>query len=294
LAIILPIIIIVCAGYGLARYTRVDTQSLSQVTTYVLSPCLVFTALVRTDLEAAGGLRLGALLVAQFAVLLAMALGIGRVLRLDRRTRNAMALATVLYNSGNYGLPASLFAFGQEGLRIATVVYVVTAIVAYSAGIYLASAGRNAARQALTDMFRLPLIYAAASGLLVNRAGWSLPLPVWRPLELMGQGAVPLLLIALGVQLARARPTVAGAPLGAVSALRLVASPVLTAALLPAFGISGLAASVAILSTAMPTAVNAFLVAAQFGTAPAFVASAVFVTTVASFVTLSVVLLWLQ
>lgn len=294
LPITLPIIIIVTAGYGLARYTRVETQSLSVVTTYLLSPCLVFTALVRADLQAAGGLRLVGVVAVQFAALLLLTLAVGHVMRLDRAARNGMALSTVLYNSGNYGLPASLFAFGQEGFRIATVVYVVSAIVAYSGGVFLASAGRNAPGRALTDMFRLPLIYAVALGLIVNRAGWTVPLPIWRPLDLMAQGAIPLLLLALGVQLGRARPAVVSVPLGVVTALRLVASPALTAVLLSAFGMTGLAGRVLILSTAMPTAVSAFLVAAQFETAPALVASAVFVTTLASFVTVPIVLLWLQ
>jgi malate permease and related proteins len=294
LAIILPIIVVVAAGYVLARYVRVGPQPLSQVTTYLLSPCLVFTALVRTDLQAAGGVRLAGLVVTQFAAILVVSLAVGHAMRLDRASRSGVAVATVLYNSGNYGLPVSLFAFGQEGFRIATVVYVVTAIVAYSAGVYLASAGRNAPGRAVADIFRLPLIYAAALGLVVNRAGWVVPEPVWRPLELMGEGAVPLLLIALGVQLASARPSVAGAPLGAVTVLRLVLSPALTVLLLPVFGITGLPARVAVLTTAMPTAVNAFLVAAQFETAPAFVASAVFVTTLASFVTVPIVLLWLR
>jgi predicted permease len=294
LPIILPILIIVAAGYGLARYTRVSPHPLSQVTTYVLSPCLIFTALARTDLQAAGGIRLAALVAAQIALLLFVSLAVGRAMKLDRAARSGVALSTVLYNSGNYGLPASLFAFGQEGFGIATVVYVVAAIISYSAGVYLASAGHNSPGRAFTDIFRLPLIYAAVLGLLVNRTGLAVPLPLWRAIELMGQGAIPLLLVALGAQLAHARPSTVDAPLGAVTALRLFASPALTAMLLPVFGITGLAGRVVVLSSAMPTAVNAFLVAAQFETAPAFVASAVLVTTLASFLTIPVVLLWLQ
>jgi predicted permease len=309
LPIILPIIIIVAAGYGFARYTRANPQPLSRVTTYLFSPCLVFTALVRTDLQAAGGLRLAGLVAVQFAALLLATLAIGRLMRLGRESRSGMAVATVLYNSGNYGLPASLFAFGQEGFRIATVVYVVTALVAYSAGVFLASAGRNAPGRAVADIFRLPLVYAAALGLVFNVAGWEVPLAVWRPLEMMGEAAIPLLLVALGAQLAHTRPSamvalskqppdaqpsMLSAPLGAVAVLRLAASPALAAMLLPAFDITGLAGRVVVLSTAMPTAVNAFLVAAQFESAPAFVASAVLVTTLISFVTVPIVLLWLR
>jgi hypothetical protein len=291
LAVILPIIIMVGAGFLLARHTTVETQSLSRVTIYILSPCLVFTALVKTDLQATGGYRLVALIVTHYALLIALAYVAGRLLRLERLERNGLTLATVLYNAGNYGLPVALFAFGQEGFRLATVIYVVAAIVANSVGIYVASAGRNTAWRAVTDVFRLPLIYAAILGLLVERTQWTVPGAIWRPLELMGQGAIPMLLIALGVQLGQSRPAVVNRPLGVLALMRLVASPLLTALLIPWFGVTGTAARVAVLSTSMPTAVNAFLLSAQFDTAPSFVAGAVFLSTLVSFVTVSVVLL---
>ncbi len=290
LSVIVPVVIIVGAGYLLARYTTVETHSLSRVTIYLLSPSLVFTALVRTDLQAVGGYHLIGLILAHFVVLLAVSQLAGRLMRLPRAERSGTALATVLYNAGNYGLPVSLFAFGQEGFRLATVIFVLSAIVTQSVGVYLASAGRNTTWRAVGDMFRLPLIYAAILGLLVERTRWPVPDAIWRPLELMGQGAIPMLLIALGVQLGQARPAVFNKSLAVVAGLRLVVSPLLTAALIPWFGITGLAGSVAILSTSMPTAVNAFLLAAQFDTAPAFVAGAVFLTTIASFVTVSLVL----
>jgi predicted permease len=294
ISVILPIIIMVAAGYLLARHTRVEMHSLSRVTIYVLSPSLVFTALVKTDLQATGGYRLIGLIVAHYAVLLLLSYLAGRALRLPRVERNGLTLATILYNAGNYGLPVSLFAFGQEGFRLATVIYVLAAIVTNSMGIYVASAGRNPARRAVTDVFRLPLIYAAILGLVIERAGWTVPAPIWRPLELMGQGAIPMLLIALGVQLGQDGSTSLSRPLGVTAALRLVVSPLLAAALIPWFGVTGTAARVAILSTSMPTAVNAFLLAAQFESAPAFVASAVFLSTIISFVSVSVVLLFIR
>jgi len=290
LSVILPIVLMVAAGYLLARYTAVETHTLSRVTIYLLSPSLVFTALVKTDLQAVGGYRLIGLIMAHYLLLLLLAFLSGRALRLPKAERSGLTLATVLYNAGNYGLPVSLFAFGQEGFRLATVIFVLAAIIANSIGVYLASAGRNAPWRALGDVFRLPLIYAAILGLVFERAHWTVPDPVWRPLELMGQGAIPMLLITLGVQLAQARPAVLNPSLGVLTVLRLVASPLLAALLIPWFGVTGTAAQVAVVSTAMPTAVNAFLLAAQFENAPAFVASAVFLTTVASFVTVSVVL----
>lgn len=280
----------VAAGYLLARFTAVEIHTLSRITIYLLTPSLVFTALANTDLQAVGGYRLIGLIVAHYVLMLLIGFLSGRALGLPKPERNGLTLAALLYNAGNYGLPVSLFAFGQEGFRLATVIYLVAAIITHSIGVYLVSSGRNTPWRALGDIFRLPLIYASILGLAFGRAHWTVPDPVWRPLELMGQGAIPLLLITLGVQLAQSRPAVLTPSLGVATALRLVVSPLLTALLIPWFGVTGTAAQVAVVSTAMPTAVGAFLLSSQFENEPAFVASAVFLTTVASFVTVSVAL----
>lgn len=280
----------VAAGYLLARYTAMETHTLSRLTLYLLTPSLVFTALVKTDLSAVGGYRLVGLLLSHYLLMLLLGVVTGRALRLPRAERNGLTLAAILYNAGNYGLPVSLFAFGQEGFRLATVIYVVAAFITHSIGVFLASAGRNTRWRSFGMIFRLPLIYAAVLGLVFERARWTVPESLWRPLELMAQGAIPVLLITLGVQLAQSRPAILTPSLGVLTVLRLAVSPLLTAVLIPWFGVSGIPAQVALVSTAMPTAVYAFLLASQFENAPSFVASAVFLTTVVSFATVSVVL----
>lgn len=289
-SIILPIALLIAAGYLLARLIPIEVQSLSRVTMYLLTPSLVFTALVRSDISAAVAARLVGLTLAQFAVLLLVTLLAGRLLRLAPVERSGFALVTVLYNAGNYGLPVSLFAFGEEGVRLATLVFVVSAVLMHSVGVFLASAGRNKPVHAILDIFRLPLIYAAVAGVVFAYQGWVVPAALWRPIELMAQGAIPVLLITLGVQLSQARPSVVSAPLGVSAALRLVVSPLLTLALAQWLGVTGLARDVAVMSTAMPTAINAFLIAAQFDAVPDFVAGGVFLTTVASFASVSIVL----
>lgn len=290
LSVVLPIVLLIAAGYLLARLIPIEIQSLSRVTMYLLTPSLVFTALVRTDVLAATAARLIGLIVVQFAVLLVVVLLAGRLMRLAPLQRSGLAVATVLYNAGNYGIPVSLFAFGEEGFRLATLVFVVSAVLMHSVGVFLASAGRNKPVHAVLDIFRLPLIYAAVAGVVFAYQGWTVPVALWRPIELMAQGAIPVLLITLGVQLSQARPSVVNAPLGVSVALRLVLSPLLTIALAPWFGIAGLTRDVAVMSTAMPTAINAFLIAAQFDAAPDFVASAVFLSTVVSFVSIPIIL----
>ena len=75
------------------------------------------------------------------------------------------ALPTLFMNAGNMGIPLALFAFGQAGLQRATLMFVIITFLQYSLGIYILNGRSN-----WTEIFRLPLIYAALAGLSVNLA----------------------------------------------------------------------------------------------------------------------------
>ncbi|MDH4208910.1 MAG: AEC family transporter, partial [Anaerolineae bacterium] len=125
--IVLPVFLIIGAGFVAARFLHVDVQTLSRVSLYVLGPCLVFSKLVETAL---GGRDLAQIVV--FTVVgtllsLALAWVVARIMRLDRSTESAFLLGCTFVNSGNYGLPLVLFAFGQAGMERALVYFATTA-----------------------------------------------------------------------------------------------------------------------------------------------------------------------
>ena len=64
-------------------------------------------------------------------------------LRLDRASLSAFLLVVVCSNSGNYGLPVALLAFGREALTFASVYFVSSAIFSYTGGVLLAASGRR-------------------------------------------------------------------------------------------------------------------------------------------------------
>ena len=147
---VLPIFIVAAVGFAVARVLKVDVRSLSRVTFNALSPCLVFHLLVTSSLSAADFGRMTAL-----AVVVIVGIGlVGRLvtlpLRLDRAMTSAFLLVVMFSNSGNYGLPVVLFAFGQDALAHATVYFVANAVATYSLGVFLASAGRRSVGQAAT------------------------------------------------------------------------------------------------------------------------------------------------
>ena len=101
-------------------------------------------------------------------------------------------------NTGNIGLPVCLFAFGTVGFDFAVVVFAVMAIYNFTFGIWIVSGGGSPVK-ALKE----PLIPAVLLGTLFLMNGWQTPEFLTNTLELIGQMAIPLMLLTVGVAIAR-------------------------------------------------------------------------------------------
>ena len=219
---------------------------------------------------------------------------LARLLRLEGPTQAAFLNAILLMNAGNFGLSVNLFAFGQPGLARASLFFTVSALLSASLGVYISAAGRASARSALKEVASVPMVYAAAIGLVLNLAGWQVPGPLAKAIQLLGQASVPVMLSVLGAKLAitlRAGVRAVNLPaLGAVTLTRLAIAPALAWGLAWLVGLDGLARDVTIVESAMPTAVITTILATEFDTDSSFAALAVLVTTLASLLSLTVLL----
>jgi hypothetical protein len=207
-----------------------------------------------------------------------------------RRERMAIVLTSAISNNGNMGIPICFFAFGEIGLALGTLYYVVASFLNNTLGVAVASAGKASLAMAFRNSLQVPVLYAAVAGLLLNQMGGEIPTPIFRAVDLMANAAVPGMLALLGVQL-RASPLLQGqAVIWRSSAVRLVASPLLAVGLCAVLVIGGIERDVLILQAAMPTAVMGAVLATEYDTAPQLVAAVIFMTTLLSMGTLSVVL----
>jgi len=291
---IAPILLVASVGFLLARYLHVDVKTLSRVTLYALTPCLAFNILVTSKISAA---ELGRM--ALFAV--CAVLGIGLItrlitlpLRLDRATVSACLIVVMFANGGNYGLPLTKFAFGPEALAYATVYFVASVVLTYTIGIFLASSGQQGLGQALVSVLKMPVVYAVVLALVVILTGATLPLPVMRPIQLLSDAAIPSMLLILGMQLERAVKPERPWLVGLATALRLVVSMLLGFALALIFGLGGAARQAGVIQAAMPTAVITTILALEYKLDPSFVTGVVFLSTLLSPFTLTVLIAFLQ
>jgi predicted permease len=190
-------------------------------------------------------------------------------------------------NSGNFGLSLTSFALGEVGLAWATIYFVTSSMMTNSLGVYVTSVGKRTPQQALLGLLRVPAVYAIPVALLVRISDITLPLPITRPIELLGRATVPSMLILLGMQISRSGLPKHPKLLLGSSALRLVISPLIAWLIAPLFNLTGMAFQAGIIETATPTAVLTMVIATEFDVEPEFVTSAVMITTILSPLTLT-------
>lgn len=244
-------------------------------------PCLIFVSLMQTEIDpkALGTLSLAGF-VAYLIVIIAMWILVW-VVKLDRQT----FLAPLIFsNTGNLGLPLALFAFGDVGLSYAVVIFAVSSMLQFTFGIWLVSGGGTPA-----SVIKEPLVAATLLGALFLIQGWETPKILTNAIGLIGQMAIPIMLITLGVAVARLRITSLGTPiiLAVVKSLICITCAVSTGIW---FGLAPVAFGVLILQLATPVAVTSYMLAEKYGADSESVAGLVVVSTLTSVFVLPLVL----
>ncbi len=287
---ILPIFIVASFGFALQRWIGIDKKSLSSAVMNILSPALVFTSLVNSQVPT--GELAGLAFFALLNILLMGTIGLvaARLLRLSRVDTVALLIVIMFVNGGNYGLTLNQLRYGDNGLARAIAYYTTSTVLLYTLGIFIASMGKMTWRQSLRRLARFPAVYAAVLAIVVYNFGLTVPAPLLRGIEIAGAGAIPVMLLVLGAQLADLRGvTDVRLTLTAVP-LRLLIGPlvgVLVAALL---GLTGLGRSTSIIEASMPPAVFSIILATEFELKPPVVTGIVVIATLLSPFTIATVI----
>jgi predicted permease len=287
--VVLPVFIVAGMGFAVQRRFHPSISALTQTALYIMLPSLLFTSLLKVDLRSQEPLRILAFTLLLTAVMLAVALVIGRATKLDRVTTSALMLTVAFPNLGNYGLPVVFLAFGESGLAIALVLIALQSLYGTTLSIFLASSGSMPLAAALGQVLRQPTIYAVAAALIVNLAQIQMPGFLLAALAIPAQAAIPLMVIILGMQLAGTRGIEAPRLAGAAVFTRLVLGPIVGVALAILLGLTGVTRDVMIVGAAMPSAVFTIVMATEFNTRPRLVSDVVIASTLASIVTVTAV-----
>jgi malate permease and related proteins len=282
LEVVAPVFLLAGIGFAWVRLGfEYRIRFVTQLAMTLGVPCLIFTALMETEIAPAALTAVSLAAILAYAVITVAMVALTRLMRLEMRTY----LAPLIYgNTGNVGLPLAFFAFGDDGLGFAVVIFAIMAVYSFTFGVWLVAGGGSPGK-----VLREPMVAATLLGILFLWQGWTTPVFMTNTLKLVGQLAIPLMLITLGVAIARLAPT---------RLSRAVVLSIAKAAICVAvgwavgrwFALEPVAFAVLLLQLATPVAVTSYLIAEKYGADADAVAGLVVVSTLLSVAVLPLLL----
>jgi len=301
---VIPVFLVIGAGFVAVQTRYLDPASLGALGGFVLRialPALIFQALTAGPIAATlNGHYLLAYGAGSIAVFLIGFVGLRRFAGERVAAAAVQAGGMCGSNSGFMGYPIAAMMIGPPAAGILAQNMIIENLLVIPLMFVLAEAGQGGRRPVgamlvgiVASLVRNPLLIAIALGLAVAASGLRLPEPVARPVVLMGAVAGPVALFVVG-------GTLAGLPRGGtaievarIAAGKLVLHPLAVFAALGLVpGIDPVVRAGGTIFAAVPMMSIFPIVGGRFGLG-GLAAAALLVTTLASLVTISLVVVGL-
>ena len=265
IGILYPVFALVMVGFSVGRWLKPDFAPINRINMDAFTPALVFSSLVAMPLDTEQVPLLSAALIAVLIPGLVM-IPICGLFKIDYK---AWAPPHMFRNSGNLAIPLFTYTFGESAIAAAVLLFVVSACTHISLGLAVLSKGNP-----LKQVVKMPVFIAAACALALNLA----EVEVWKPLfdatTLLGQAAVPVMLVSLGAQMCNIR--LSGLSIGLFCTLQSLITGGIAFGLIYYFvPLPKMELQMMVLFSMLPPAVMNYLFAERFNIAPAQVASMV-------------------
>jgi hypothetical protein len=278
--VVAPVFAIIAIGFLWDRSGRSFEQKMvTDLVVLVGTPCLMFNSITGAVLpvEQMGWVALAALICPAVTALAAWSIIKGFHLK-----PKVYLPALTFPNVGNMGLPVCLFAFGQTGLAVAMVYFIVTNVLQFTFGPAIASGKAD-----LWAAVRSPVVIASFVSLGVKFSGVIIPPWIGNGVTLVGGMVIPLMLLSLGVALSRFR-------VGRIfhtfvfASLRIVLGVVVGWTVAYSLGMPPAMTGAVVVQSSMPVAVFNFLYAEMYDNDPQEVAGMVLLSTILSVISLPI------
>ena len=280
--VIFPVFFVIGVGYYLGKKNpKFDTNFITVFAGNIGTPAMIFYTVTTT------GITLN-IFIHYFVYSLLMIGGfalIGLILLFLLRKDLSMELPPlILPNTGNMGIPICLFAYGTEGLGIASAVASVIILFHFTLGIFLAKK-----KFSLDVVVKSPPVYAIIISVIFLFFQIQTPLFLENTTFLLTYATIFLVLMSLGIALTKLKFSLKDSIL--LSLCRVILGPIIAFIIIYYFNLSGFAAGVLLIQSAMPSAILNYLVGSMYSPKKIVdsIASTIVVSTIISFFTIPIV-----
>lgn len=309
--IVLPIFGLIATGFAAARLKLLAAEvgdGLSQFVYVIAVPVLIFRTLATADLPTTPPWGLWASYFA--GVLIAWALGHWAATRLHGLTSAEAVIAGVtsaFANTVMLGIPVTLTAYGEAGavplfliisIHLPMMMVIGTLLieraVRVDGGVTTPFSPLALLKAVGLNLLQNPIVIGILAGGAVRLLGLPLGGVVTTFLDMIAAAAIPCALIGMGMALNRYGLKGRVGLVSLVGGLKLVVMPITVYVVgVYVFALPPLWVAVATVTAACPSGINAYIMANRFRVGHALASGGILATTVASVVTLWVVLLLL-
>ncbi|MEF1174709.1 AEC family transporter [Vibrio sinaloensis] len=280
IGILFPVFALIAVGFSVGRWLQPDFRPINRINMDTFTPALVFSSLVSMPLDTQ---QLPLLSASLIAVLLPGVIMLFWC-RVSGLNFKAWAPPHMFRNSGNLAIPLFTYTFGDTALAPAVLLFVVSACIHISLGLALLSEGNP-----FKQIIRMPIFLAAALALTINLLGMGVWAPLYEATALLGQAAVPVMLLSLGAQMCNMR--LSGLKVGLLCTLQsLITGGIAFATIYTFVPLPKLELQMMVLFSMLPPAVMNYLFAERFSIEPVNVASMVLFGNFFSILTLPILL----
>ncbi len=283
--VILPVVLVAGLGALLGWRFPLSQDTLIKVQFYGLTPALALSSLLRTTVSAEETLQLTAGYLLGSVVLAGLAWVAS--LRMSARSIRSVVACSIIGNHGNFGLPVALLALGQPGLDQAVVIFVASLVLMWTVGPALLASHTRFVDMAW-HIVRLPVIWSMVLALVLRVLHLELPVGIATAVDMVGQAAIPMMLISLGIQLVDSPRFSFSRTLVTAVTMRVLVGPVVGFFVGRLLGLNGITLASLVLAFAMPTAVNVFMQAREYDSDADTIAAIVSVSSLVAVMTMSI------
>jgi len=282
----------IAVGFVLRKAFVIDSKTLAAVNIYIFVPALLFTRIYYADVTLNFIMNVFEYILIIMVLMYIMGFMTTRIMKMPVNISRVFINSLLFFNSGNYGLPLVELVFKNNPIATTgqIIILLIQNITVNTFGVFQASSGKSGRKIAIMNVVKQPAIYVIVIVAIVKGTGLHVPDAVLTPLNYFSGGFVAVALITLGVQLAEVRIGFRMKEIAVSCFLKLIVSPVLGFALVLLLGIKGILAQSLIIGVSLPSAVNTAIIARQYDNEPEYASQIVFVSTLASTVTLSIVI----
>ena len=280
--VIFPVFFVIGVGYYLGKKKpKFDTNFITIFAGNIGTPAMIFYTVTTT------GITLN-IFIHYFVYALLMIGGFGLIglilLFLLRKDLSMELPPLILPNTGNMGIPICLFAYGTEGLGIASAVASVIILFHFTLGIFLAKK-----KFSLDVVVKSPPVYAIIISVIFLFFQIQTPLFLENTTFLLTYATIFLVLMSLGIALTKLKFSLKDSIL--LSLCRVILGPIIAFIIIYYFNLSGFAAGVLLIQSAMPSAILNYLVGSMYSPKKIVdsIASTIVVSTIMSFFTIPIV-----